>query len=38
VLEKSEMVKEGILRKILPIRGKWVDSCIYSIIEDDYKN
>lgn len=38
VLEKSGMVKEGILRKVLPIRGKWVDGCIYSIIEDDYKN
>jgi RimJ/RimL family protein N-acetyltransferase len=37
VLEKSGMVKEGILRKILPIRGKWLDSCIYSIIEDDYR-
>ena len=38
VLEKSGMTQEGILRKILPIRGEWVDSYIYSIIEDDYKN
>lgn len=37
VLEKSGLTAEGILRKILPIRGKWMDSYIYSIIEDDYK-
>ena len=37
VLEKSGMIREGILRKILPIRGNWVDSCIYSIIEDEYR-
>ncbi len=37
VLEKSGMIGEGILRKILPIRGEWVDSYIYSIIEDDYR-
>lgn len=33
VLEKSGMIREGILREILPIRGEWVDSYIYSIIE-----
>lgn len=37
VLEKSGMIEEGMLRKILPIRGEWVDSYIYSIIEDDYR-
>ncbi len=37
VLEKSGMTQEGIYRKILPIRGEWVDSYIYSIIEDEYK-
>jgi len=36
VLEKSGLIEEGVLRKILPIRGQWVDSCIYSIIEDEY--
>ncbi len=36
VLEKSGLAEEGVLRKILPIRGQWVDSCIYSIIEDEY--
>lgn len=35
VLEKSGMTQEGIFRKILPIRGEWVDSYIYSIIEDE---
>lgn len=35
VLEKSGMIREGIFRKILPIRGEWVDSYIYSIIEDE---
>jgi RimJ/RimL family protein N-acetyltransferase len=35
VLEKSGMTQEGIYRKILPIRGEWVDSYIFSIIEDE---
>jgi len=35
VLEKSGMIREGIYRKILPIRGAWVDSYMYSIIEDE---
>jgi RimJ/RimL family protein N-acetyltransferase len=36
VLEKSGMIEEGILRKILPIRGEWVDCYTFSIIEEDY--
>lgn len=35
VLEKIGMTMEGIRRKILPIRGKWVDGYQYAIIEDD---
>jgi len=35
VLEKIGMTKEGIYRKILPIRGEWIDSYIYSIIENE---
>ena len=35
VLEKIGMTQEGILRKILPIRGEWIDGYIYSIIESD---
>lgn len=35
VLEKIGMTQEGIRRKILPIRGEWVDGYQYAIIEDD---
>lgn len=35
VLEKSGMVREGQRRKILPIRGQWVDNYLYAIVEDD---
>jgi RimJ/RimL family protein N-acetyltransferase len=35
VLEKIGMTREGLRRKILPIRGKWVDNYHYAIVEDD---
>jgi RimJ/RimL family protein N-acetyltransferase len=35
VLEKAGMSIEGIRRKILPIRGEWVDNYHYAILEDD---
>jgi [ribosomal protein S5]-alanine N-acetyltransferase len=35
VLEKSGMTKEGLRRKILPIRGEWKDNYHYAIVEDD---
>lgn len=35
VLEKIGMTREGIGRKILPIRGQWVDNYSYSILDDD---
>lgn len=35
VLEKSGMLKEGLRRKILPIRGEWKDNYHYAIVEDD---
>ena len=35
VLEKSGMTREGFRRKVLPIRGKWVDNYEYAILEDD---
>jgi RimJ/RimL family protein N-acetyltransferase len=35
VLEKAGMSFEGIRRKILPIRGDWVDNYHYAILEDD---
>lgn len=35
VLEKVGMVREGLRRKILPIRGEWKDNYHYAIVEDD---
>jgi len=35
VLEKAGMVREGIRRRILPIRGQWKDNYHYAILEDD---
>ncbi|MCD4731545.1 MAG: GNAT family N-acetyltransferase [Bacteroidales bacterium] len=38
VLEKIGMTKEGIRRKILPIRGEWIDGYQYGIVEDDKRD
>ena len=38
VLEKSGMTREGLRRKVLPIRGEWVDNYEYAILEDDPRN
>ncbi|WP_339740194.1 GNAT family N-acetyltransferase [uncultured Sunxiuqinia sp.] len=35
VLEKIGMTREGLRRKILPIRGAWKDNYHYAILEDD---
>ena len=35
VLEKTGMFREGLRRKILPIRGEWKDNYHYAIVEDD---
>jgi ribosomal-protein-alanine N-acetyltransferase len=35
VLEKSGMTREGLRRKVLPIRGEWKDNYCYAIVEDD---
>ena len=35
VLEKSGMTREGLRRKILPIRGEWKDNYHYAMVEDD---
>jgi len=35
VLEKAGMKREGLRRKILPIRGEWIDNYHYAIVEDD---
>lgn len=37
VLEKLGMTREGLRRKILPIRGVWKDNYHYAIVEDDPK-
>lgn len=36
VIEKSEFLREGHGRKILPIRERWFDSFEYAILEEDY--
>ena len=38
VLEKCGMTREGLRRKILPIRGEWKDNYHYAIVEDDPGN
>jgi [ribosomal protein S5]-alanine N-acetyltransferase len=35
VLEKIGMTREGLRRKILPIRGEWIDNYHYAIVEND---
>ena len=36
ILEKISMHQEGYLRKNLLIKGKWRDSFLYAILEDDW--
>lgn len=36
VLEKVGMVREGLCRKVLPIRGEWVDNYMYAILDEDF--
>lgn len=36
VLEKIGMQKEGLRRKILPIKGEWKDNFHYAVLEDDF--
>lgn len=38
VLEKVGMVREGLHRKILPIRGVWKDNYEYAILDTDPRN
>ncbi len=38
VLEKIGMTREGLRRKILPIRGEWIDNYHYAIVEDDERD
>lgn len=36
VLEKVGMIKEGMKRKILPVRGEWMDNYFFAILEEDF--
>lgn len=36
VLEKAGMQREGRCRKILPVRGQWLDNYFYAILEEDF--
>ena len=36
VLEKVGMVREGMKRKKLPIRGEWKDNYFYGILEEEF--
>jgi [ribosomal protein S5]-alanine N-acetyltransferase len=36
VLEKAGFTREGRKRKILPIRGEWLDNYFYAILEEDF--
>lgn len=38
VLEKAGMTREGLRRKILPIRGEWKDNYHYAIVESDTRD
>lgn len=38
VLEKARMTREGLRRKILPIRGEWKDNYHYAILENDSRD
>jgi RimJ/RimL family protein N-acetyltransferase len=35
VLEKAGMQREGLKRKVLPIRGAWYDNYMYAILDTD---
>jgi [ribosomal protein S5]-alanine N-acetyltransferase len=38
VLEKIGMTREGLRRKILPVRGEWKDNYHYAIVKTDERN
>ena len=37
VLENVGMTREGRKRKVLPIRGNWIDNYFYAILETDFE-
>ena len=38
VLEKTGMQREGVLRQHVLVRGRWRDSCLYAILEDEWRD
>jgi len=36
MLEKAGLLREGTKRKILPVRGEWLDAYSYAILEEDF--
>jgi ribosomal-protein-alanine N-acetyltransferase len=36
VMQKSGMKKEGLTRKMLPVRGKWIDAYSFAILKEDF--
>lgn len=36
VLEKIGMVREGVLRQDILVKGSWRDSCVYSMLKDEW--
>jgi ribosomal-protein-alanine N-acetyltransferase len=37
LLEKAGFIREGMKRKILPIRGEWIDAYGYAILKEEFK-
>jgi [SSU ribosomal protein S5P]-alanine acetyltransferase (EC 2.3.1.128) len=35
-LEKAGFLREGLLRKLLYINGKWQDHYLYALMDEDY--
>ena len=37
LLERVGMMREGVRRRILPINGQWVDSYLYGLLEEEFR-
>ena len=37
VLQKTGMQREGLLRRHMPIRGRWRDSYLYAVLDEDWE-
>lgn len=36
VLEKAGLMRDGLKRKLIPIRGQWTDAYSYALLEEDF--